>query len=208
VSTNDTHATGTTLTVTEVKGSAANVGTGVLGDNSFGTFTINANGSFTYQLDNNNATINGLATGQTQTDTITYKVSDGTQTSTSTLTITINGHTELVANNDTGFTVTEDSATTTTTGNVLDNDTSGTGTKTVTAVNGQANNVGTTINGLHGTFNIAANGSFTYTVNNADTDVNNLNDGQTLDDSMPYTVSDGVTTKTATLTVTIQGHTD
>src|SRR5262245_62781135 len=97
VSTNDTHATGTTLTVTEVKGSAANVGTGVTGDNGFGTFTINANGTFSYQLDNNNATNNAMNDGQTQTDTITYKVSDGTQTSTATVTITIHGRTDLSA---------------------------------------------------------------------------------------------------------------
>jgi VCBS repeat-containing protein len=208
VTTNDTHATGTTLTVTEVKGSAANVGTGVTGDNGFGTFTVNANGSFTYQLDNTNATINGLNDGETRTDTVTYKVSDGTQTSTATVTITITGRTDLAAAADTAD-ITEDASPDSINGNVVTNDTHAAGTTlTVTEVNGSAAGVDTDVPGMHGTFHIMANGSFTYELNNADTNVNDLNDGQTLPDSIDYTVSDGTQTSTATLTVTIHGTTE
>ena len=41
-----------------------------------------------------------------------------------------------------------------------------------------------------------------------DTAVNDLNYGQNLTDSIDYTLTDGISTDTATLTITIQGHTD
>jgi VCBS repeat-containing protein len=205
VLTNDT--SGGTKTVTAVNGSAASVGQTVNGQ--FGTFKINSDGSYTYTLNNSNATVNALNNNSTPlTDSMAYTASDGTQSLSSTLTITINGHTELDAVNDTGFSVTEDATPNTTTGNVITNDTGGNGTKTVSAVNGSANNVGTNVTRAHGTFNIDANGNFTYTLDNTDTAVNNLNDGDTLTDTIDYTLTDGISTDTATLTVTILGHTD
>jgi VCBS repeat-containing protein len=206
VLTNDTNAAGT-KTVTIVNGSASNVGAVVNGQ--FGTFQINADGTYTYTLNNGNSTVNALADGQTLTDTLTYTASDGTTTAAATLTITIQGHTDTVLNAvaDTG-TVTEDSTTTTATGNVLTNDTNAAGTKTVSAVNGVAGNVGTVVNGQFGTFQINSDGTFTYTLNNSNATVNALADGQTLTDSMSYTASDGTTTSSSTLTITIQGDTD
>ena len=51
VLTNDTDVdTGDTKTVSEVNGSAANVGTAVAG--TYGSLTLNADGSYTYTLDN------------------------------------------------------------------------------------------------------------------------------------------------------------
>src|SRR5262249_10195416 len=154
-----------------------------------------ADGSYTYTLDNANATVNGLDNNSTPlTDSMAYTASDGTQSLSSTLTITIHGHTELDAVNDSGFTVVEDDAPPTVSGNVVTNDTGGTGTKTVSAVNGSTTSVGTDVTRAHGTFNIDANGNFTYTLNNADPAVDNLNDGDTLTDTIDYTLSDGVTT--------------
>ena len=56
---------------------------------SFGTFHINSNGTYTYTLNNANATVNALGAGQTLTDSIPYTMSDGSLTSSSTLTVTI-----------------------------------------------------------------------------------------------------------------------
>ena len=55
-------------------------------------------------------------------------------------------------------------------GNVLTNDTDvDTGdTKTVSAVNGVAGNVGTAVTGTYGSLTINADGSYTYTLDNAD----------------------------------------
>ncbi|WP_460188717.1 beta strand repeat-containing protein [Thiomicrorhabdus hydrogeniphila] len=59
---------------------------------SYGTVTINANGSYTYVLDNNNPAVQGLDTGESVTDTFSYTLTDADgDTSTADLVITVNG---------------------------------------------------------------------------------------------------------------------
>ena len=69
---------------------------------------------------------------------------------------------------------------------------------------------GTTINGAYGTLVIKADGSYTYTLNNAlPHAVNQLNDGQTLTETFNYTAKDGDgSAASSTLVITINGHTD
>ncbi|MCP4989422.1 MAG: adhesin, partial [Colwellia sp.] len=64
----------------------------------YGTFTANDNGTYSYQLDNDNATVNALNTGSAAlTETFTYTVKDADGSSSeATVTITINGHTDGV----------------------------------------------------------------------------------------------------------------
>jgi len=207
VVTNDTNAAGA-VTVTNVNGVAANVGADVPGQH--GTFHINPDGSFTYALNNGDATVNALTTGQTLTDSMPYTASDGTTSSSARLTITIQGHTDTAFNAvDDAFSITEDATPNTITGvNVLTNDTNAAGATTVTAVNGVQGNVGTNVPGQFGTFNIGLNGALTYTLDNTNTTVNGLNTGETRIDIMPYTASDGTTSSTANVRITIQGHTD
>ncbi|KAG9541814.1 hypothetical protein KCV01_g25548, partial [Aureobasidium melanogenum] len=72
---------------------SGNVGSGVTG--TYGTLTLNADGSYSYVLDNANPTVNALKDGQTLTETYSYTIVDGDgDTSTTTLTITIHGHTD------------------------------------------------------------------------------------------------------------------
>ena len=54
----------------------------------YGSYTLTAAGLWTYTLDNNNATVQGLNDGQTLTDTFTATTVDGTE---QLVTITING---------------------------------------------------------------------------------------------------------------------
>ncbi|MBT0964313.1 VCBS domain-containing protein, partial [Denitromonas iodatirespirans] len=62
---------------------------------TYGSLILNADGSYTYTLDNTNAAVNALNDGETLTDSYTYTLTDGDGTSTTaTLTITINGHTD------------------------------------------------------------------------------------------------------------------
>ncbi len=69
---------------------SGNLGSGVAG--SFGTLTLNADGSYSYALDNTNPAVQALAAGATTTDTFTYAVTDDQgATSFTTLTITIHG---------------------------------------------------------------------------------------------------------------------
>ncbi|GAA4325757.1 hypothetical protein GCM10023144_08420 [Pigmentiphaga soli] len=61
----------------------------------YGGLVMNADGTYTYTLENDNAAVNALKTGESRTDTFTYEISDadGDKT-TATLTITIHGHTD------------------------------------------------------------------------------------------------------------------
>ena len=75
---------------TELSGS---VGNNVSGD--FGTLKLNANGSYSYELDNSNPIVNALKTGEILTDTFSYTIKDADgDWSTTTITITINGVTD------------------------------------------------------------------------------------------------------------------
>ncbi len=93
--------------------------------------------------------------------------------------------------------------------NVLDNDTRAADGGSVSAVNGAAGSVAAPTAGTYGSVVINADGSYTYTLNNALPAVQALLDGQSLSDSFTYTLSDADgTSSTATLTVTIEGRTD
>jgi len=86
-------------TVTGVTGGA--VGEPLAG--AYGTLTLNANGSYSYILNNQAQPVQGLAAGETLTEVFTYTITDGDgDTSSTTLTITINGADDGVTINDLG----------------------------------------------------------------------------------------------------------
>ncbi|MFN9987364.1 MAG: beta strand repeat-containing protein, partial [Pirellula sp.] len=102
-------------------------------------------------------------------------------------------------------------------GNVLTNDTDTNvgDTKTVTGVafgtvGSASTNVGSNVTGTYGTINIAANGSYTYTVDNSNATVQALRtSGNTLTDTFTYTMRDTAgLTSTTQITITIQGAND
>ena len=64
------------------------VATPTPGDNGYGTYTLTAAGVWTYTLDNSNAAVQALSTGDTLTDTFTATTIDGTP---QLVTITIHG---------------------------------------------------------------------------------------------------------------------
>ncbi len=203
-----------------------NVNSAVSG--TYGSITIAANGSYTYTVDNSNAAVQALRnTSQTLTDLFTYEVVDaGGLTSLATLTVTIEGANDNpVGVNDTAAAteaggVANGTAGSNGTGNVLTNDTDvdsvGNGeTKTVNAVvagaqSSATGNVNSAVTGAYGSITIAANGSYTYTVDNSNAAVQALrNTSQTLTDLFTYEVVDaGGLTSLATLTVTIEGAND
>ena len=78
-----------TLTVASLAGDAANVGTAFAG--TYGTLTLNQDGTWSYALDNSLASVQALNAGQQVTDVFTYGVTDGTAVDMATLTITIDG---------------------------------------------------------------------------------------------------------------------
>ncbi|KAF0190280.1 MAG: outer membrane adhesin-like protein, partial [Gammaproteobacteria bacterium] len=88
-----------------------------------------------------------------------------------------------------------------------DTDTDSGDTKTVTAVTGGS--VGSALGGTYGSVTISSDGSWTYTLNDADTDTNALAAGATVTEVFTYTMADTAgATSSASLTVTITGAND
>jgi VCBS repeat-containing protein len=125
--TNDTDPdnTNSQLSVKDIKaGTAAGAGTAVSASTtsangtsiagSFGTIKIGANGSYTYTVDNSNATVQALNTTSTAlSDVFTYTVQDSAGlSSTATITVAVNGANDapVLANAIADTTGTEDTA--------------------------------------------------------------------------------------------------
>ncbi len=70
-------------------------------------------------------------------------------------------------------------------------------------------NVGSSFDGEYGKITLNSDGSYTYDLDNADSRVLALDDGQTLTEEFTYTITDSDgDTSTTTLTITIDGKTD
>src|SRR5690606_32784520 len=203
---NDTDVdAGAELTVAEVEGEADNVGVAVAG--AYGQVTINADGSYSYALNNALAAVQSLNVGQTLTDSFSYTVTDEHgATSQATLTITITGTNDGAHAGAAVTTIAEKPASVA--GNVLANDTDvDAGAELAVAeVDGVADNVGVAVAGAYALPTRRSSDLYSYALNNALAAVQSLNVGQTLTDSFSYTVTDehGATSQ-ATLTITITG---
>ncbi|MGI9213676.1 MAG: VCBS domain-containing protein, partial [Methylococcaceae bacterium] len=222
---NDTDVdSGDTRTVSAITGGTP----GQAKAGTYGSLTLNSDGTYTYTVNNANADVQGLRSpANTLTDSFIYTVRDaGGLTDTATLTVTITGRNDNPVGVDDTATATEaggvnnGTAGTNPTGNVLTNDTdvdSG-DTRTVTGIrtglesttsDTTTGTVGSSLTGTYGSLTVNADGSYIYTVDNSNTTVQALQTGQALTDSFTYTVRDtGGLTDTATLTVTITGRND
>lgn len=200
---------GAQLAVAQVGGHASNVGQVIAG--TYGSVKLNADGSYTYTLDNADSDTQRLAAGQTATETFSFVVSDNAGgTAQSSLAIRITGANDAPTAAADSAVVTEDDAANTIAGNVLTNDSdpdAGTQLR-VAGVDGQAANLGQAITGTYGSLKLSADGSYVYTLDNADPDTDGLKSGQTGLDIFSYQVSDGAGgTSTAQISVTVKGGT-
>ncbi len=190
---------------------------------TYGTVTINADGSYSYAANRPDAL--SLANDATVVDYFTYTVTDQAgDTDTGQLAITVTGTTVVppTANNDTGY-ILEDSQLQVTdgtsavtgtdsnnnnesgdhSGDVLLNDTDPDNDPlTVSAIAGGT--LGNAVSGTYGQLTIQSNGSYVYNANNA----NALDAGDIATDTFTYTVTDGTGTDTATITFTVKGIDD
>ncbi|WP_264158916.1 VCBS domain-containing protein [Metapseudomonas lalkuanensis] len=201
-------------------GSAGTLGSELRGQ--YGWLTLNADGSYSYRLDNSLAAVQALRAGNTLIDTFNYSVIDTAgATDIALLNITIEGANDNpVANDDSAIAVEAGGldnilAGVDPSGNVLANDTDVDQfgeTLTVVDVRQGANigTIGSALVGEYGTLTLNADGSYTYIVDNDDPRVEALRIiGDTLSERFTYTVRDlAGAASTATLTITIQGRND
>ena len=186
---------------------------------SFGTLTISsiANGSvgYTYTLTTNtsgDATFEDFAIvitdqdGDTRTGSLVIDITDDVPTARAdTDSVTEDGPVVADGNVITGANVTD----TNSTDGVAD--TQGADSASVTAISfgATAGLVGAALAGTYGTLTMNANGSYSYTLNNADPVVQGLDGNDTLTEVFSYTITDGDgDPSTTTLTVTINGSDD
>ena len=159
---------------------------------AYGTLVLSANGNYTY-TPHGGAVL--LGEGQTANDVFTYIASDGTASDTATLTITVTGLGSVPNAVDDNAATTEDAAVS---GNVLANDSDPEGDPLTVSNPG-------TYGGTYGTLTLAANGSYTYTPNST---ADGLAAGESAQDVFSYTATDGTSSDSATLTVTVNGTND
>jgi VCBS repeat-containing protein len=179
---------------------------------TYGTLTVGADGTYTYVAGSNNGT-----------DSFTYTISDGTATDTATLIITVAPNAAPTVVNDTdsvteGGTVTE---TTNSQGTVLSDDSdddgdnltvSGTVSQTSATANGGSSitisspnsaSVGSAVTGYYGQLTLDSDGTYSYVANQSTADA--LDGGESGTDVFTFTVSDGTTTTSSTITFTVNG---
>ena len=171
---------------------------------TFGDLTLNADGSYSYALNNSATKVQALGRNATVTDTFTYTVTDDSSTplqASSTLSVRISGTNDgPTAVADTAS-VSEDGSTVAT-GNVLSNDSDVDVGDTLSVASPA------TLHGTYGELALAANGSYSYTLNNAALTVQSLRAGQQVTDSFAYSATDGLASATNNLSVTVTGSND
>ncbi len=163
-----------------------------------GKFSIDANGNWKYELDNNDPKVQALAVGEKLVETFTVTTADGTS---STITVTIDGtNDDPKLSGKTDGAVAEDGATT------------ATGKLDVTDVDASDKHTWTVSNdgkGQYGTFTVDQSGNWKFELDNSSDKVQALKDGEKVTDTITVTVDDGHGgTATKTITVTITGTND
>ena len=225
ITSSDTDPDSDSLTVSAIAGGS--VGSAVTG--TYGTFTLNSNGSYTYTVDTTNSDVIAWQSGDAVlTETFTYTVSDGNGgTDTATITVNASGQNDApTVVNDTdsvteGGTVIE---TTNSQGTVLSDDSdvdgdsltvSGTVSQTSATANGGSSitisspnsaSVGSAVTGYYGQLTLDSDGTYSYVANQST--ANALDDSESGTDVFTFTVSDGTTTTSSTITITVNGQND
>jgi VCBS repeat-containing protein len=157
----------------------------------YGSWSVDANGAWSYLLDNMNTSVQALGTGKTLIDSFVVTSLDGSATKTVSITIKGTNDIPVISGTTTGS-VTEDK-TYKATGTVVVSDTdSGEGHTKVT----------TSAISAHGTWSVDANGNWSYQLNNSDPAVQALGAGSMLSDSFVLQSQDGSASQIVTITVT------
>ena len=152
-------------------------------------------GTHTFSFDPSHAAYQSLGAGQTQNVVVNYRISDGTLSTATTLTIQVTGTNDVATVSSATIALSEgDSVSALSTA----------GTLTITDPDaGQAQVKAQQVVGTYGTFQVSADGKWTYTANSAHDE---LTAGQKVSDSMTVSSFDG--TASGKVTVNITGTND
>ena len=190
--------TGGTLTILDVDAGEAYAVAQTAG--VYGTFSVDANGNWSYSADNTQTAIQQLGTvGGLDSLTETFTVNSLDGTGSGTVTIVINGNNDIATVSSASHTFTEDEAGTLNTG----------GTLTILDVDaGEAYAVAQTA-GVYGTFSVDANGNWSYSADNTQTAIQQLGTVGGLDSlTETFTVNSLDGTGSGTVTIVINGNND
>jgi VCBS repeat-containing protein len=170
-------------------------------DHGYGSFTMTADGHWTYALDNGNCAVQALNVGESLTDSFVVKTVDGTAQA---VTITIEGSNDAaVICGDTHGCVVEPSRSCdpppSASGTLTDRDVDNPDNTFAAVTCPQASDHG------YGSFTMTARGTWTYSLDEGNPAVKALNACNTLTDTFTVTTIDGTA---QAVTVTIQGADD
>lgn len=168
---------------------------------TYGTLSLSADGSYTYELANDSLAVQSLGEGVVAIDRFTYAATDGYVAVNSILDISVTGLNDApVTTSDVAIAM--EDLHPTASGNVLANDHDvDAGTQLRVASPG-------TYVGAYGSLSLAADGSYTYALDNASLKIQSLGREALVVDHFSYTATDGLTGTGATLDVLISGHND
>ncbi len=193
-------------------GTSGTVGEGLTG--TYGTLTLNADGSYSYAA--TASAVEALGAGTTANDTFTYTVTDGDQTASAELVITVQGVNDVpVAASDAIAVLENGEVGLASAQNVLTDDTDAEGdtlsinafrTGGLSVTDGTSGTVGEGLTGTYGTLTLNADGSYSYAATASAVEA--LGAGTTANDTFTYTVTDGDQTASAELVITVQGVND
>ena len=159
---------------------------------TYGTYSIDATGNWTYHLDNTNTAVQGLNTGQTLTESLIVLTEDGTS---QVVSITINGkEDDIVITGRISGLVIED-RTLIATGDLNYTDVDSNDVNDVWQVQ-------TTQSATYGTYSIDATGNWTYNLDSSHEDIEALNLGESLTDTFTVFSKDETN---QLITITING---
>ena len=216
INVDDTDADGESLTITGIRvgqteggGTSGTVGSALVG--TYGTLTLNSDGSYTYAADQDAA--NSLKRGDSEIEYFNYTISDGTNEDIGVIAITVNGISDPPVPVDDELAIDAGAQTTKEASKgVLKNDTDPDGDAlTVDSIRtgrenktGTSGTIGTALTGRYGDLTMNSDGSYTYQANNA----KSLNPGETKTEYFTYTATDSESSVKAEIAITVTGQND